>query len=421
LYGEQMAIEVFGGKKVQGTIKIQGSKNAVLPIIAATVLCEGQTVIENCPDITDVHAMTEVLCGVGGKAKYKKHQLVIDTSEMASGLIEEDKVKEIRASILLLGSMLARFNKVKIHYPGGCSIGSRPINFHLQAFRKMGVKTKEYENFIVCEMEHGLCGAEIELEFPSVGTTENILLAAVLAKGTTHIKNAAREPEIVELCRFLCAMGAKIAGAGTNHIVICGVKKLQAIHWKLGMDRIGFLTYAMLVAGCGGEAMLLTDGCVPEEQINVLRNLGCKLCNTPNEVWIQQSGMPRAISYICTEPYPGYPTDGQSLLMSVLSKSRGVSTIEEGIFENRFRMIKQLHKMGANIDYVSNRASITGVTKLHGAKVYADDLRSGAGLLIAAAMAEGESEVHQEKYIYRGYEDVVGNLQQLGINAKERK
>ena len=421
MYGEKMAIEILGGNPVQGIIRVQGSKNAVLPIIAATVLCEGQTIIDNCPDITDVHAMAEVLRGVGGRVTYGRHRLVIDTSEMTSGLIEEDKVTEIRASILLLGSMLARFNKVKIHYPGGCSIGSRPIDFHLQSFRNMGVKTIENENYIECEMEHGLCGADIQLEFPSVGATENILLAAVLANGTTRIRNAAREPEIIELCDFLCAMGAKIQGAGTNCIVICGVKKLQPISWRLGMDRIGFLTYAMVVAGCGGEATLLTDGNVPECQIEILKKLGCHIEKTPDEVIVQQKGMPKAISYICTEPYPGYPTDGQSLLMAVLSKSRGISTIEEGIFENRFRMIKQLHKMGANIDYVSNRASITGVTKLHGANVCADDLRSGAGLLIAAAMAEGKSEVHQEKYIYRGYEDIVENFRRLGIYARERK
>lgn len=410
---------VCGGNRVQGTLKIQGSKNAVLPIMAAAILCGGTTVIDHCPDITDVQAMAGVIRGTGGTAVYEDHRLTIDAGSVNTGLIEENKVKEIRASVLLLGSMLARFSQVKIHYPGGCSIGSRPINLHLQAFRQMGVVTEERDNYIYCETKSGLHGADITLEFPSVGATENILLAAVLAEGTTQIQNAAREPEIVELCHFLCAMGARIEGAGTDHIKICGVTRLHAVRWELGADRIALLTYAMMVAGCGGEAYLETGRKIPESEMEIFLKLGCELKNTEDGIWIRQEGVPRSVPFIRTEPYPGYPTDGQSLLMAVLTKSSGVSAIEEGIFENRFRMIRQLQKMGANIDYVSNRASIIGVTRLHGAVVEADDLRSGAGLLIAAAMADGVSEIRKDGYIHRGYEDIVKQMKRLGLKAEK--
>lgn len=421
LYGEKMSIEVCGGNPVRGKVRIQGSKNAVLPMMAAALLCDEITVIENCPDISDVHAMAEVMEDIGGRVTYEDHCLTIDASALGNKSIEEKRVKEIRASVLLIGSMLARFGKVTIDYPGGCSIGSRPIDFHIKAFRKMGVVTTEEENYIRCESASALKGAAIELEFPSVGATENIVLAAVLAEGVTWIQNAAREPEIVEFCHFLRTMGAKIKGEGTEHIIIQGVSRLHGVKWQLGADRIAFLTYAMMVAGCGGEAYLETDSDTPPKEITVLSRLGCQIRLGSKGIFIRQQSRPNPIPYICTRPYPGFPTDGQSLLMAVLCKSGGVSTIEEGIFENRFRMIQKLRKMGANIDYVSNRARITGVTKLHGAAVEADDLRSGAGLLIAAGMAEGVTTVYKEHFIHRGYEKVVEQMQNLGLTANYHK
>lgn len=412
-----MSIEVCGGNRVEGSLKIQGSKNAVLPIMAAAILCEETTVIENCPDISDVHAMAEVIRGIGGCVTYKAHRLTINPSSIKGVVIEEKKAGEIRASVLLTGSMLARFGQIEMAYPGGCSIGSRPVDFHLKAFRKMGVIVTEKEDGICCEARGHLRGAEIELSFPSVGATENIILAAVLAEGVTRIGNAAREPEIVELCSFLRAMGAEIEGDGTEYIRIQGVSNLHATDWQLGSDRIALLTCTMLVAGCGGEAFLETESSLPAEEESVLSRLGCQLQCGEGGINIRQNRRPEAIPYLCTKPYPGYPTDGQSLLMSVLCKSGGVSIIEEGIFENRFRMIRQLRKMGANIDYVSNRASITGVTRLHGAVVEADDLRSGAGLLIAAAMADGITQVNKEHFIHRGYEDIVQQMKKLGLDA----
>lgn len=412
-----MAIEVCGGRRVQGSIRVQGSKNAVLPIMAAAILCQGETVITNCPDITDVHAMADLIRGIGGQVTYEQHCLTIDSSFVRTGEIDEEKVKEIRASVLLMGSMLARFGRVRIQYPGGCSIGSRPIDFHLQGFARMGAVTKDYGEYLCCEATEGLRGAVADLTFPSVGATENIILAAVLAEGTTQICHAAAEPEIVELCCFLRRMGAKIQGEGTSTIQIEGVRMLHPTQWQLGTDRIALLTWSMMTAGCGGDVFMEADAPMPEAEVKVLDALGCSILWEPKGVRIRQQSMPRPISYLCTRPYPGYPTDGQSLVMAALCKGSGVSIIEEGIFENRFRMIRQLKKMGANIDSVSNRACITGVTKLHGADVTADDLRSGAGLLIAAAMAEGVSRVSGEHFICRGYEDVEDQMLAIGIEV----
>ena len=421
MYGERMSIEVCGGNRVEGSLKIQGSKNAVLPIMAAAILCDEITVIENCPDISDVHAMAEVIRGAGGEVEYRNHCLTINPAGIQNTAIEEERAHEIRASVLLSGSMLARFGKITIDYPGGCSIGSRPIDYHLKSFRQMGVQITEKETYICCEVPGHLRGANIRLSFPSVGATENIILAAVLAEGTTEIENAAREPEIVELCSFLTAMGAVIEGAGTEWIRIRGVSKLHAVKWLLGSDRIALLTYAMMVAGCGGKAFFETERSFSKIEYKILSRLGCRIEREESGIRVIQDKRPEPVYYLRAAPYPGFATDGQSLLMAVLCKSGGVSMIEEGVFENRFRMIRQLRKMGANIDYVSNRASITGVTRLHGAIVEADDLRSGAGLLIAAGMADGVTCVTNEHFIHRGYEDIVGQMRALGLDAKYKE
>lgn len=281
----------------------------------------------------------------------------------------------------------------------------------------MGVATSECGEYICCEAADGLCGAEITFPFPSVGATENIILAAVLADGITRIRNAAREPEIMELCGFLRRMGARIQGDGSSLLEIQGVRRLNPVQWKLGTDRIALLTWCMMAAGCGGDVFLESTLGLSKSEAGILSALGCDVWHNPVGIRVCQRSVPQPVSYLCTKPYPGFPTDGQSLLMAALCKGSGVSILEEGIFENRFRMIRQLRKMGANIDAVSNRACITGVTRLHGADVEADDLRSGAGLLIAAAMAEGVSRVSGEHYIYRGYEAVEEQMQMLGIRA----
>lgn len=400
---------------------MQGSKNAILPMMAAALLSEEPCVIENCPDITDVHAMAEVIRETGAKAVLEGQRLTLSGEGVYSGQIEGKKAGEIRASVLLLGALLARTGQACMDYPGGCSIGSRPVDYHLQAFRQMGAEILEEEECICCVSKERLHGAKIKLPFPSVGATENILLAAVMAEGTTWIQNAAREPEIVEFCCFLKRMGAGIEGEGTSHIVVQGKKALHGVTWTLGTDRIAFLTYAMMVAGCGGDCFFTLGETAPSKEVSVLAKLGCELAFEKQGVRVLQKGRPKPIANICTGPYPGFPTDGQSLLMAALTKSSGVSLIEEGVFDNRFRMIHQLHKMGANIDYVSNHACITGVTKLHGAAVSADDLRSGAGLLIAGAMADGETVVKDEHFIRRGYEDIEGQMRRLSLEASYRE
>ncbi len=416
-----MAIAVRGGKRAEGELQIQGSKNAVLPMMAAALLCEEPCVIENCPDITDVHAMAEVIRETGVAVTMEGKRLVLDPRGINSGVVRGEKAGEIRASVLLLGSLLSRFPRVCMDYPGGCSIGRRPVDFHLQAFRQMGAAIREEEKGFCCETGERLHGATVTLPFPSVGATENILLAAVKAKGTTWIENAAREPEIVELCGFLKKMGARIRGEGTSHILVRGCEKLHGTGWRLGADRIAFLTYAMMVAGCGGDCFFSLETVSPVRETGILEKIGCRVDFEGRGIRVRQDGRPRPVAHIRTGPYPGFPTDGQSLLMAALTKSSGVSLIEESVFDNRFRMVRQLRKMGANIDAVSSHACITGVTKLHGANVYADDLRSGAGLLIAGVMADGETVVTGEHFIRRGYEDVVGQMKRLSLTAEWKK
>lgn len=413
-----MAIEVCGGQRLSGEIPIQGSKNSVLPLMAASLLCEGETVLEHCPQISDVQAMQEVMRAMGSRIFCEDHCLCMDHRNLSGCCICQEKVKDLRASVLLMGSCLARFGEVTIAYPGGCSIGKRPIDFHIQAFRNMGATIEEREEEICCRCEQELHGADVKLPFPSVGATENIILAACKAKGITTICNAAREPEIIELCRFLRLAGAMIEGEGTSQISIVGQRHLHGVSWRICSDRIVFLTFVMLVAGCGGEITLCSEDLFGEKEREVWHLLGGHEQVQNRSIVLRKEGAIRPIRYLSTGPYPEFPTDGQSLLLPVLAKASGVSTIEEKVFENRFRMIGQLQKMGANIDYVSNRARITGVTKLHGAQVAAQDLRSGAGLLIAAAMAEGQSQIEEEEYINRGYEDIVGKMCELGIHAR---
>lgn len=398
---------------------VQGSKNAALPLIAAALLCGEQTMLTNCPQIHDVEVMLSLVEELGGSVLVEGHQVMIDSHTFDKTVICQDAVKELRASVLLMGACLAKFGEVTISYPGGCSIGKRPIDFHIHAFQKMGAEIVEEEDKMICRCITPLHGAHIQLPFPSVGATENIILAASLAEGETIIGNAAREPEIVELCRFLKVAGAKIFGEGTRRIRIVGQKKLCGVPWTVCGDRIVFFTFAMLVAGCGGSLTLRSEDLFGEKEREIWHCLGGEETREKHYVRLEKKRPAKAISYVATGPYPAFPTDDQSLLLTVLAKANGVSTIEEKVFENRFRLIGQLHKMGANIDFVSNRARIIGVTKLHGANVVAWDLRSGAGLVVAAAMADGKTRIEQENLIERGYENLVSRVSEIGIRAKK--
>lgn len=414
-----MAIEIWGGQCIDGESVVQGSKNAALPLVAAALLCEGQTHFYHCPKIRDVEVMLSLVRELGGSVSTEGHHVLIDAHAFDKMSICGDLVKELRASVLFMGACLAKFGEVAITYPGGCSIGKRPIDFHIQAFEKMGAEIKQEDDKIVCRCKKILHGAKIRLPFPSVGATENVILAASLAHGETTITNAACEPEVVELCHFLQAAGALIYGEGTKNIRIVGRRKLNGIPWTVCGDRIVFFTFAMLVAGCGGRLMLNTKDLFGRKEREIWHRLGGEETKEKNRVLLEKKRPGKAVSYVATGPYPAFPTDDQSLLLPVLAKASGVSTIEEKVFENRFRLVGQLHKMGANIDFVGNRARVIGVTKLHGANVTAWDLRSGAGLVVAAAMAEGKTKIEQEHLIDRGYENLVGQMNAIGICAKK--
>lgn len=410
-------IEIEGGRRLNGEIALQGSKNAVLPMMAASILCDGVTVLHGCPLIEDVVSMIELLKGLGCLVRREGHTLTIDASGVQKYILQEKEVKNVRASVLFLGSLLARQGIVEINYPGGCSIGKRPIDFHLEAFRKMGTELKEEGDKICCTAKK-LQGQKIRFAFPSVGATENVILAAVLADGITWIGNAAREPEVVELCRFLRSMGAIIEGEGSEHIFIQGVSRLYPTEYTVECDRIVLATYGLLVAGTGGCLTMHTGEKKTPENWQILSRTGCQVKVAEGIISIKQKKRPKPIYYIKTRPYPGFPTDVQSLLLPVLSKAEGESIVEEGIFENRFRTVSQLKKMGADIELIGNRAYINGLKNLYGACMQAEDLRGGASLCMAGLMAEGRSRVEKAGYIARGYEDFCGNLKRIGAKVK---
>lgn len=408
--------QVEGGAKLSGEITVQGSKNAVLPMLAASVLCKESIRIENCPKISDVLGMISLLEGIGCDIHWEDKAIVINPAVINSVRIMESHARVMRSSIILAGSMLGREKNVLISYPGGCSIGARPINLHLNAFRKMNVEVEEKEEWITLKTSQ-LTGCEHVLDFPSVGATENIILAGVLAEGVTVIYNAAKEPEIKELCHFLCSMGAEIAGAGTEKIVIRGVKKLHGTTYQAPSDRIVFGTYLAAVTGTGGEIHI--DGaCAGDlgEVFDIYQKMGVLLVNTETGVYVKASGKVKKVDLIRTRPYPGFPTDMQSQTMAVLTKAKGTSIIIENLFEGRFKTVPELKKMGAGI-YVDGRAAVIhGVNTLHGASVSASDLRGGAALIIAGLMAEGMTTVSNIQYIERGYEDIAGTMQKLGAH-----
>lgn len=412
------SIELTGGKPLYGELEIQGSKNAVLPILAATILNKGISVLTGCPKISDVFHMTEVLQALGCNITWNENSLVVDATTLAQEEISEEIAKKTRASILFLGALLGRNNRAVVAYPGGCSIGKRPIDLHLKALKEMGVEEKFSEDEkLICETSE-LKGNEIYMNFPSVGATENIILAAVLASGTTVIHGAAMEPEIVALCDFLVSAGAKIEGIGTSRIKVIGVKQLNDTSYHVPKDRIVAGTYLTLVASTGGKVLL--HGVKENELAAVLFELkkaGLKLRLVEDHCYIERTERLKPLQ-IETKPFPAFPTDMQSQFMAMLCTADGESTLIENIFEARFLIIDELKKLGAKITVYENRAIITGVEKLTGAKITAKELRGGAALVIAGLTAMGSTIVENTDYIYRGYEDICKDLRQLGAQIK---
>jgi len=407
-------IEIWGGQPLRGSVKVQGSKNTVLPILAATILHKGITVLRGCPRITDVHYMLQILEHMGCVVRWEEDTLIINTVSLNSCVIPIEYANKMRSSIFLLGSMLSRFKEARLPYPGGCVIGERPIELHLKGLQKLHVSIEAGEEELIAKAEQ-IIGGEVKFSFPSVGATENIILASVLGKGTTYIKGAAKEPEIMELCRFLNEMGADIAGAGNDEIVIRGVGKLHDVEFQIVTDRIVAGTYILATISSRGK-ITLTDAPISHMTalLEAVEKMGV-ICRVENEkLHIDATGKIKNAIGVKTEPYPGFPTDLQSQFMAVNAALEGECYIQETLFEARFKVAEELNKMGAKIKYDDQVAQIIGSDKLHGTEVEAKELRGGAALVVAAIGAKGVTRIRNRHFIDRGYEDICKDLISLG-------
>ena len=411
---------INGGNKVEGRLSIRGAKNSVLPIMAASILNESKSIINNIPNISDVHVMIDILKSIGCEAKYEDSTLYLDSSNININSVKEDYMKMLRSSIIVMGAMIGRFNDISISYPGGCSIGARPIDLHLEALKKLGVKIIEENGYIYCHRDN-LIGNTINLKFPSVGATENAILAAVKAKGTTIINNAAKEPEIEDLQEFLNCMGAKVNGAGTSCIQIEGVDKLHSVNHTIIPDRIAIGTYMVASAITGGK--LEVDKVVRSHMEPIVKKLeeaGCIINYKDKGLIMNPPKKILPVDIVKTSPHPGFPTDMQSQLMTLLCLAKGTSIFHETLFENRFMHCSELIKMGANIiNITENICMVKGVDVFTGEKVKAMDLRGGAALVLAGLVAEGTTEVSSINYIERGYEDFEFILRNLGADIEK--
>lgn len=408
---------IEGGTPLEGEIFLHGAKNSALPILAAALLCDGETVLENCPRLTDVFAACRILTHLGCRCVMREHCVTVDVQTLKSHTVPETLMQEMRSSIIFLGAVLGRTGSCRVSYPGGCELGPRPIDMHLEALRKMGVHFSVCGGQLDCTVPSGLHGARIHLPFPSVGATENVLLTAVLASGRTVLHNAAREPEIVDLASFLRSCGARISGDGEGTITIEGVKKLTGSHYTIMPDRIAGITYLGAAAITGGTVCLRNVHAKPLENVlPALEQTGCRLYPEPDRLHLLAPRRLRAVSSIRTMPHPGFPTDAQAIFMAMLSVADGVSVIEENIFENRYRHVDALVKMGAKIHVSGRIAVVTGVRTLSGAAVAATDLRGGAAMVLAGLGAQGKTEVRQLAHLDRGYEAMETVLQGIGAH-----
>ncbi|MBC8543815.1 UDP-N-acetylglucosamine 1-carboxyvinyltransferase [Bianquea renquensis] len=410
-------ISVRGGYSLHGQVKVQGSKNSVLPILAASVLTADEVMLENCPHILDVETMVEILRAQGCHVMIDGSQIRVRANTMDTVRIPADLVHKMRSSIILMGAVLARMGEVLISYPGGCSIGNRPINYHLKALRRLGYSVEEEHGEIRCSGKAK--GGVINLDFPSVGATENIMLAGVFAEGTVYICNAAKEPEIVDLANMLGAMGARVSGAGTDIITIQGVSRLHGVRYPIIPDRIVAGTYLIAAAATGGSVELTNVRTADlVALLEKLKEMNCTVldCGTEVSLIAPASLMPTDIQ---TLPHPGFPTDLQAPLMTMMTQAAGTSIVRETIFEARYKHVPELIRMGADIAVEGQIAVVRGKTPLKGANVSAMDLRGGAALVLAGLCAEGETQIFQPEHIERGYEHIVEDLRSLGAQIDE--
>ena len=409
---------IDGGNAVSGEIQVQGAKNAVLPILAATVLTPGKSVIHNCPSLRDVDKTDQVLEGLGCSVKRVKNTVTVDACNMTGCTICEELMREMRSSIVFLGAIIARQGEAVVSMPGGCPIGLRPIDLHLKALRALGIDITEEHGYIKCSAAK-IRGADIHLDFPSVGATENIMLAAATADGLTSITNAAREPEITDLGNFLNAMGADIRGMGSSLITIRGADSLKGVEYTIMPDRIVAATYLAASAITGGEICL--TGANPNDMnamLHVLGEMGAKIQCDTDKIYQLSPKRLKSVHTIKTMPYPGFPTDIQSPFMALATVADGTSVFIENIFENRFQHVDELVRMGADIKVTGRSAVVRGVKALSGANVVARELRGGAALVVAALAANGRTVINGTEFIDRGYEHIERCLRQCGANIR---
>ncbi len=411
-------IVVSGGNKLSGEVMVHGAKNSVLPILAATILNADENIIHDCPDIKDVAAALKILETLGCSIKREKDTVIINSATMNNYTVPDHLMREMRSSVIFLGPIISRYKKAILTYPGGCEIGHRPIDLHLKALRQLNIKIIESHGYICCYTDK-VKSNDINLNFPSVGATENIILTAVKGSGTTIIRNAAKEPEIVDLQNFLNRMGAKVYGGGTSIITIEGVDRLNNVEYTVIPDRIVASTY-LVAAAITGSNIEVKNVNVDHIQaiLSVLRECGCNIIINNNSLIIDRKNKLQPLNIISTLPYPGFPTDMQAPLIALLSLAQGTSIISETIFENRFKHVDELIRMGANIIVNGRVAIIKGVKKLTGANVNATDLRGGAALIIAGLAADGITVIKGIHHIDRGYENIEKILRDLGANIK---
>lgn len=411
--------EIQGGRPLYGSLAVHGAKNSVLPILAACLLVPGQSVIHNCPDLSDVAATLDILRLLGCRADREGGTVVIDATALSRWDIPEHLMREMRSSVIFLGALLARLGTAELSYPGGCELGPRPIDLHLSALRALGAEILEEQGALCCR-GNSLRGREVCLSIPSVGATENAMLTACGCPGLTTIVGAAQEPEIVDLQNFLLAMGARISGAGTPAISVQGGVALHPAQYRVMGDRIAAATYLCAAAAARGEIEL--TGVPPETLTAVLSCLeeaGCTLHTGPDRIVLACAAPLRGISPVRTAPYPGFPTDGQAILMAALAGGEGATLFVENIFDARYRHVDELRRMGADIQLAGRAAMVSGVGRLHGAAVRSTDLRGGAALVVAGLGAEGTTQVSELRHIRRGYQELDKNLRTLGADIRE--
>ena len=410
---------IKGKNKICGEIDVQGAKNSALPLLAGCVLAKGETVISNCPELSDVYAACRILSHLGCKCTFSHNTVTAQSSVITGQEVPEELMREMRCSIVFLGAVLGRTGRCRLTFPGGCELGPRPIDMHLGALKQMGVQITEDHGTLDCCCPKGLRGAKINLSFPSVGATENIMLAAATAKGETVIYNAAREPEIEDLAGFLNKCGARISGAGSSYIRIEGVGELRGCRYKVMPDRIAAATFMAAAAAAGGELGLMGIRCRDiQSVVTVFEQMGADVYCQGDRIFLSCNSPLKAVKTIRTMPYPGFPTDAQAVVMAALATAKGTSVMVENIFESRYRHVDELVRMGADIKTEGKVAVIEGVKELYGARVRACDLRGGAALAVAAVGAVGETIIENVKYIDRGYEHIERTLCSIGADVR---